>query len=356
MWHEDWERAKGHHLAWWRHEGFVVSAGWAPKPGQPWEATRDPGPAATLTQRYTDATWRAEHAHHQIAHRCLTGDLVPLVSTDIGPGSLATFLGSEPELAEDTVWYQPCIEDPESHPPLAFDPDNRWWRIHEAVIRACVEQSQGRYYVGCPDLIENLDTLASLRGTQEVLLDLIERPEWVQGRLGEINQAFFAAYQRIYELIAHPDGSAAWGAFGLWAPGKMAKVQCDISAMLSPRMFSRFVAPWLAEQCQWLDYSVFHLDGADCIPHLDHLLAIESLDAIEWTPNPGVPRGDDPHWFPMYRRILDAGKSVQMVSVSQHQVVPMLDALGPKGLYLMLDDVTSADELYALERTVEPYR
>lgn len=356
MWHEDWERAKEHHLAWWRGEGFVIGGGWATKPGRPWEQTRDPGPATSLTQRYTDASWRAEHAHHQIAQRCLTGDLVPLVSTDIGPGSLATFLGSEPELAEDTVWYQPCIEDPESSPPLAFDPENRWWRIHEAVIRACVERSRGRYFVGCPDLIENLDTLASLRGTQTVLMDLIERPDWVQARLGEINQAFFAAYQRIYDLIAHPDGSAAWGAFGLWAPGKMAKVQCDISAMLSPRMFGQFVAPWLEEQCQWLDYSMFHLDGADCIPHLDRLLAIESLDAIEWTPNPGVPRGDDPHWFPMYRRILEAGKSVQMVSVSQHQVVPMLDALGPKGLYLMLDDITSADQLYALERAVEPYR
>ncbi len=356
MWHEDWERAKEHHLAWWRGEGFVISGGWATKPGRPWEQTRDPGPATSLTQRYTDASWRAEHAHHQIAHRCLTGDLVPLVSTDIGPGSLATFLGSEPELAEDTVWYQPCIEDPESSPPLAFDPENRWWRIHEAVIRACVERSRGRYFVGCPDLIENLDTLASLRGTQTVLMDLIERPDWVQARLGEINQAFFAAYQRIYDLIAHPDGSAAWGAFGLWAPGKMAKVQCDISAMLSPRMFGQFVAPWLEEQCQWLDYSMFHLDGADCIQHLDQLLAIESLDAIEWTPNPGVPRGDDPYWFPMYRRILEAGKSVQMVSVSQHQVVPMLDALGPRGLYLMLDDITSADQLYALEKAVEPYR
>lgn len=356
MWHEDWERAKEHHLAWWRGEGFVISGGWATKPGRPWEQTRDPGPATSLTQRYTDASWRAEHAHHQIAQRCLTGDLVPLVSTDIGPGSLATFLGSEPELAEDTVWYQPCIEDPESSPPLAFDPENRWWRIHEGVIRACVERSRGRYFVGCPDLIENLDTLASLRGTQTVLMDLIERPDWVHARLGEINQAFFAAYQRIYDLIAHPDGSAAWGAFGLWAPGKMAKVQCDISAMLSPRMFGQFVAPSLEEQSRWLDYSMFHLDGADCIPHLDRLLAIESLDAIEWTPNPGVPRGDDPYWFPMYRRILEAGKSVQMVSVSQHQVVPILDALGPRGLYLMLDDITSADQLYALERAVEPYR
>lgn len=357
MWHENWDLARQHHLAWWRHEGFVLSTGWLPLLGQPpRDDTPDPGPPASLEQRYTDPAWRAQHAHYAIARQCLAADIVPVVSTDIGPGSLATFLGSEPELAESTVWYHACITDPNTHPPIRFSPENRWWRIHEAVIQACVAQSGGRYYVGCPDLIENLDTLASLRGTEQVLLDLIERPDWVQEKLAEINQAFFAAYQRIYDLIAHPDGSAAFGAFRLWAPGKMAKVQCDASAMLSPRMFAQFVAPWLEEQCRWLDYAIFHLDGADCIQHLDCLLGIESLDAIEWTPSPGVPRGDDPHWYPMYRRILGAGKSVQIMDVSKHRVIPILDDLGPHGLYLAVDDLDNADELYALYDAVEPYR
>ena len=357
MWHENWDAAREHHLAWWRHEGFVVSTGWLPLLDQALrEHVPDPGPPASLEQRYTDASWRAQHAHHTLARQCLAADVAPIASTDIGPGSLATFLGSEPGLAEDTVWYHPCISDPDTHPPLRFSPENRWWRIHEAVIQACVDQSQNCYYVGCPDLIENIDTLASLRGTEQMLIDLIERPAWVHTKLAEINQAFYEAYDRIYAMIAHPDGSAAFGAFRLWAPGKMAKVQCDASAMLSPRMFADMVAPWLEEQCHWLDYAIFHLDGADCTQHLDCLLDIESLDAIEWTPNPGVPRGDDPHWYPMYRRILDAGKSVQIMDASKHRVIPMLQDLGSAGLYLAVDDLDSADELEALYASVEPYR
>ena len=39
--------------------------------------------------------------------------------------------------------------------------------------------------------------------------------------------------------------------------------------------------PALSEQCQWLDNSMFHLDGSQCIVHLDALLEIDALDAIE---------------------------------------------------------------------------
>ena len=34
-----------------------------------------------------------------------------------------------------------------------------------------------------PDLIEGLDTLAAMRDTQPLLIDLLERPEWVHDAL-----------------------------------------------------------------------------------------------------------------------------------------------------------------------------
>ena len=37
----------------------------------------------------------------------------------------------------------------------------------------------------------------------------------------------------------------------------------------------------------------------------------------------------------MYRRILDAGKSVQAVGVKPEEVVPLLDAVGGEGMYVM---------------------
>jgi hypothetical protein len=245
--------------------------------------------------------------------------------------------------------------NPERRPPLRFDPDNRWWQIHRETLQACAVLGRNKYMVGCPDLIENIDILASLRGTQNMLVDMIERPAWVTRLVSQINQVWFEVYDRIYEIIALESGGAIWGAFRLWGPGKTAKVQCDAAAMISPAMFGRFVVPALTEQCEWLDYSMFHLDGAHCLCHLDALLDIDALDAIEWTPNPKVPSGGDPAWYDLYRRILDAGKCVQAVGVQPDQVLPLLDAVGGKGMYIMthFDSLAEAEDMAA---QVEPYR
>jgi hypothetical protein len=357
MWKDNWDEAFYHYRQWWQRQGFVLAI-WSSVPSRrPHAQASDPGPTHSLEQRYTDPVWRARAMRRSLSRQYFGADSLPLASTDIGPGSLATMIGSEPGLAEDTVWFNPCIAEPESAPPTTFSPENRWWRVHEAIIREQVAQARQDYLVGCPDLVENIDILASLRGSQELLYDLIERPGWVLERLAQINQAFFAAYQRIYDLIKLPDGSSAFGAFALWGPGKTVKVQCDACAMFSPAMFAQFVVPSLTEQCEWLDRSMYHLDGSQCIVQLDHLLAIDALDAIEFTPEAGrQPHGSDPTWWPLYRRILQADKAVQVVGVKQAEVLPLLDALGPRGLYLAVSDLQTPDEVDALYRAVERYR
>src|SRR5690606_38322191 len=121
--------------------------------------------------------------------------------------------------------------------------------------------------------------------------------------------------------------------FGMWGFGRVAKVQCDAAAKISPDMFARFVAPALDRQCQWLDHTMYHLDGEDALPCLDVLLGIESLDAIEWTPRYlyAGDSGGHPKWHGLYRRILDAAKSVQAIGVKYDEVLPLLDAVGGRG-------------------------
>src|SRR5690606_29338360 len=126
-----------------------------------------------------------------------------------------------------------------------------------------------------------------------------------------------------------------YNAFYLWGPGKTAKVQCDTSAMFSPAMFERFAVPFLEQQCRWLDYSLYHLDGTQAIQHLDALLAIEPLRAIEWTPQAGIETGGNARWYDLYRRILAAGKAVQVVNVEHHEIEPLLDAIGTNGVYIL---------------------
>ena len=122
-------------------------------------------------------------------------------------------------------------------------------------------------------------------------------------------------------------------------------------------MFRRFVAPALTEQCEWLDWSLFHLDGEDCLVNLDELLSIPSLDAIEWTPrrlSVGDSGGHPRHWD-LYRRILAGGKSVQAIGVRYDEVIPLLDACGGKGMYISTSASSEAEARQLSER-VDEYR
>ena len=352
LWKSNWEETRRHFLQWWNREGLVLSAGTVPA-AKPHAEVEDPGPPPD--EWYLKPDWVARAQHYGIAQREYVADAVPMTVINTGPGALSTLLGSQPVFEPETVWYRPCILDPDTHPPLRFDSQQKWAKVHREMYRACAEISSGHYYVGCADLIENFDTYCQLRGNEKALTDLIDRPASVKGRIEEINQAFFAALEDFYQVAAHPDGSSVFWPFGLWSPGKVAKVQCDASAMLSPGMFREFVVPALTRQCQWLDHSMFHLDGSQCLVHLDALLQINALDAIEWTPDPKVPKGGDAHWHDLYRRILSAGKSVQVIQVQAHEVAPLLDACGPRGLYIAMGDCGPGGPEEVV-RTVERYR
>ena len=359
-WKANWDETKRRLCDWWNHTGLAVGgSAWAIGDAAEAHEVVEPVPqAGSVEQSYTDVEWRTRHNHRVLSQQCFGADVLPVANTDIGPGSLALFIGSKPGFSPQTVWFEPCMADddePENRPPLRFDPRNRWWKITEATLRRCAELGRGKYMVGCPDLIENIDILAALRGPQRLLADMIERAGWVSRKVAEINRVWFEAYERIYEIISLADGGAAFGAFRLWGPGRTAKVQCDASAMFSPEMFERFVVPALTAQCEWLDCSMFHLDGHQCIRHLDALLGIDALDAIEWTPDPRVPRGGDPCWYDLYRRILAAGKSVQAVGIKPHEIVPLLDAVGGRGMYI-LTTIESQAQAKSILKTVEPYR
>jgi hypothetical protein len=310
----------------------------------------EPVAPATWDERYCDAAFRAAENHYHLSRSVFPLDVLPCADGYLGPGSLALFLGSKPGFSEHTVWFHPSMEDepePEKLPPLRFDAEHPWWRKSEEILRRCAESARGKYMVGCPDLIENLDILSSLRGGQTLCLDMIERPEWVEQKIREINDVWFEAYQRIYDIIKLEDGSSVFCAFRAWGPGKTAKVQCDMSAMISREMFRQFVVPSLTAQCEWLDHSVYHLDGTQAVQHLDALLEIAPLDAIEWTPQAGIENGGNPRWYDLYRRILAAGKSLQVLGASPDEIVPLLDAIGTKGVYILtgIKDERAADLL-----------
>ena len=355
-WKPDWETTKAEAIRWWKGEGMYLHLT-ADNPNPPEILPRPTSPLDFETA-WLDPDFRCSQAEYQLSRTLFLSGAFPYFDTQIGPGSLSTFLGSRPGFAEDTVWYWPCISDPTTYGPVTFNPQaNHWLDAHLALIDEGLRRAKGRYLVGIPDLIENLDTLASLRGDEALLFDLVERPTWVSEKLAEINQAYFQAFDLIYQRVKDADGGNAFSAFRIWGPGRTAKLQCDLSAAISPNMFRRFVQPYLAEQVRWLDYSLYHLDGTNAWQHIDLLLEIEGLNAIEWTPQAGRPGGGSPKWYDLYRRIKAGGKGIQAVGVEDDEIVPLLDAVGPQGTYIMASDrPRTLDQAEKLLKAVEPYR
>lgn len=345
---EDWDACRAELEAWWAGKGLALCVT-APK-DEPWAAIEKPATPTDIDDQWLDVQFRIKEAEYAMANTYFGGAAFPYFDTQLGPGSLGTFLGSEPSFAEDTVWYHPCMTDLVNHPPITFDPNDRWFKTHVDMMRAGMDAANGRYLVGIPDLIENIDTLAQMRDPQTLLMDMIESPDEVEKRVWEINQAFFEAFDRMFKVVRDPLGGNAFSAFKIWGPGKTAKVQCDASAMFSPEMFHRFVKPALTEQCAWLDYAMYHLDGTQCFVHLDELLDIEPLRAIEWTPQAGIEEGGSPRWYDIYRRIKAGGKSVQAINVKPEEVEPLIDAVGPEGLFIMCRAESEAQARKLIER------
>ena len=314
-----------------------------------------PAPTDNREQYHTDPDYRGSYLSYDISRRCFPADTLPIVRPSDGTVELAAYFGAVPNFRKYTIWYQSIIEDVDFDPILRFDPHNKWFSRMEQLLRHLKTAARQDFMVGLPGISPNLDVLAILRGTDELLMDMMERPEWVKRKLEEIDNAYFKVYQHLYEIVCMPDGSSVFYPFMLWAPGRVSQLQCDTAAMVSSAMFREFVLPGLDRVTKWLDYSLFHVDGPDMVRHIDALLELDDLDAIQFTPGPGVPHGGHKQWHPMYKKILQAGKSIQAVWLSPEDVSPLLDSIGSKGVYVMVE-CKSRDQMEQLERETESYR
>ena len=232
-----------------------------------------PSPAKDLNQKWFDPHWRAEYLDWYVAHSSLKADILPVANTQLGPGSLAAILGGVFEGGEDTIWIHP---DPDFNDEIVFNPEHPNWILHKELLKACKAKANGHYYVGMPDLMEGLDVLAALKGTDKVLLDTVMQPEVLEQQMQQINDIYFKVFDELYDIIREGD-EMAFCYFSSWAPGKMSKLQSDISTMISEDDYRRFVQPFIREQCQKIDYTLYHLDGVGAMHHLPALLEIEEL-------------------------------------------------------------------------------
>lgn len=283
------------------------------------------------------------------------GESFPNLNIDFGPGSLASYLGSEIGFKEDTVWFNKCLDGWDGVPKLTFDPENKWFKKHLQLAKDCQALAGDDFYVDMPDLMENIDVLASLRGAQDILFDLLDEPEMIGERIQEVTDIYYEYYDRFYDVIKDEEGGNAYTVFQIWGPGRTVKLQCDFSAMMSPEDFRKYIQPSLRSQSENVDYVLYHLDGPAAIKHMDALMEIEGIDALQWTSGDAGPDGTLPDWDVIYDKAIAAGKSIWVKVYSGEfedwirNVDRIVNKYGSHSLFLLFPEMSMEQAAYLLD-------
>ncbi len=250
---------------------------------------------------------------HDLAHQLLAwadtheflGDTIPNYYLEFGPETFAAYLGCDLRLADDrsTSWSVPFVED-WGEVEIRFRKDSYWWQRTLEAFDVLRSHLDGKMMVAAPALLGNLDALASLRGPQNLLVDLIDRPEHVKRALEQVNRA----YAEVLAALAAEldmDRLGSMNVEGLYFPGRHSRPQCDFSAMISPKMFREFVIPSLMSEAEDAGAFTYHLDGPNAVCHVPALCALEKMDIIIYAIGAGT---EDWDWSFLYDQIDRLGK------------------------------------------------
>jgi hypothetical protein len=375
---DNWDAAARRMEAWWEGEILDRAVLAVTAPRQP---RRPLPPPKDHWQRWMDPDYLVAACEADFEATYFGGEAFPTRTLLCGYAAY----GNARRFAENTIWMDPVITDwgvecrvtgdvrspavrrssgghkaltgplrtlspVTRHPSPAtwqFDPENPGWQATKRVTEALVEAGAGRWMVSIATVVTPVDALSALRGPENLCLDLLEYREQAEALRDYLIDVWFRCYDELHAIIQQRmEGSTSW--LPIWSPGKSYALQCDFSCMISPRMFREFVGPELQAQTEWLDHALYHLDGPGALQHLDALLEIPGIRAIQWVPGAGAPPPLE--WLPLLRRIQQAGKGLHL-SLAASEVETALRELSPRGLFLATH-CASVEEAEALLKCV----
>lgn len=285
-----------------------------------------------------------------MANTVYFGEAFPCVFPYFGTAGIAEYTGCRPTRTPVTTWFEPWLTDdgPDASR-IGFSHPEAFERQRDAV-RELVEMSRGEYPVSVTDNAGILDALAAIRGTDELMTDMIADPEFVEEGVRRLLPVYTRTQEELFALVRENNRGCVHSWMQLWAPERLAQLQCDLSVMISPDMYARFVLPELEALCAYLEYPVYHFDGQEQIRHLDHLLSVRRLRAIQWTPVAGQPPTSA--FLPVLQRIQQAGKNLVLFP-RPGEVADILGGLSSRGLHLVIDGLKDPDEAAQMMQLVQ---
>ena len=147
-------------------------------------------------------------------------------------------------------------------------------------------------------------------------------------------------------LKANRQLSCSW--MGIPSFDRMHIPSCDFSSMISLEFFEKFGLPILEREVKTMSHNIFHVDGKGVAKHLDAILSVPEVHAIQWVQGVGE---DLPimQWVPFIKDIQAKGVPI-IVDLSIDELEGFMDEMSPKGLFLWVASENEEQELEIIRK------
>lgn len=335
----DYERSKQRIDAFWERELIdrpVVQFALNKPPEE--QKPLPPSHHATPAERWLDAEYQAELSLAILSNQEFLGDTMPVAYPNLGPSVFSALYGCPLHFGDyGTSWTQPIIEDWDQVRDLRLDWSSPYLKKLHELTDAFLAIGKDKFITGMPTWHPGGDCIASLRGAENLALDMVFNTDKVKALLSRIEADYFRVYEMFYTKLR-----AAGQPISTHAPlicdCKFGVPLNDFSIMISKKMFDDVFLPGIIRECQFLDRSLYHLDGPGALRHLDSILSIPELDALQFVPGAG---NEGFHkWVKVYQKAQAAGKAIQ-VFCNIAELDQVMETLDPHGLFLTVSGVPS---------------
>ncbi len=335
---EDIDQAKERLRAWWDHEvvdrpciGFYY-----PRPNVPFKGIFD---FWYLAKNPDDIKGFLDDFEGKSQSLYFGAENLPYAYINYGPMNMASIFGAETKFQSNTVWYSKPTHVDEIVSLLEraeLNANNPWYARFLRSFEYAAQRAKNDYCITMPDISGVLDTLLMFLGPTNIILTMKRKPELIDTCRAIILEKTLKFYADIQKIVArHCDGFTCW--LNVWCPKIWYPIQCDLAYMLSPAFFKRFVLPDVIATADSLEHAIYHLDGVGQLPFLDDLLAVDSLDGIQWVPGAGKEAKGHEKWLPIYKKIQAAGKNIVIDDILEGDpsfISQIYNNLDPRGLFM----------------------
>ena len=247
---------------------------------------------------------------------------------------LEAMLGCRVQVGEESIWVEEGGFDYTALGDLNLTVSNPWRKRYLEFAQALKDRYGHRCPVGQPILRGVSDMIAALRGSATMATDLYDYPGQYR-QLGRMCSDLLLGLIREQHAIAGPfQAGYVIEQFSLWAPGETIRIQEDASALMSPKLYVRFLQEEDRRLAAAFPYNLIHLHASSLFL-LKEILEIKELRCIQINKDVGGLTIEQE--LPCFKEVQASERKLLIRGKLDREDLWLLRKnLSPRGLYLQV--------------------